>query len=140
MTETTNIKKFPRKGDQLPQNCANTEGYWLNEVLFTNAKMKSVTDLVNGGNRNRRWGFALSMTAIPQFDQVPPDAGPTLLPKTPTRFFAADTVEDLRARVMYEVNKVIDMMKLSVDDPDAYMQMHKDAMAAVQESDDNDMS
>lgn len=140
MTDSTNLKKFPRKGDELPENCNNTEGYWLNEVLFSNARMKKVTDFVSGTERNRRWGFALSMTAIPQFDQVPPDTGPTLLPKTPTRFFTADTVEDLRNRIMYEVNKVIDMMKLSVDDPAAYDRLHRESLGMAQESQEDDMS
>lgn len=133
---TDNIKKFPGKKElwveKLPENCKNTECYGMHEILITTGKMKTVTDFTTGEERNRRWGLAMQLTAIPEFDKVPVmDGFPNLLPKTEVRFFTADDVQELKARVMYEVTKTLDMMELSVKDPEEFMRRHRQNMAAI---------
>lgn len=127
-----NIREFPKKskktGENLPEQIKHTESYLMQNILYTDQPMKEVDDLINGTKRNRRWGLVLSFAAIPAYDQVPVNQGPTLLPTTPTRFFTADSIEELEARVTYEIKKALRMAKLAVEDPDAF---HEETMAAA---------
>lgn len=143
MTTNNNIKKFPRKTETLPENCANTESYLMQEILYSDAQTKTVPDLITGSQRNRRWGIILSMAVVPGFDAVTPNAGPTLLPRTQSRFFTADTVEDLKARVNYEIDKAISLARKSIEDPDGFAKDAREAVEAMmaQTSDEeNDMN
>lgn len=121
MTNNSNIVKFPnKKKEQLPDNCSNTEMYMMHEILYGDDKMKAVPDLITGQDRNRRWGLVMSFTVVPKFDDIPPNQGPTLLPKVPYRFITADSLEDLKARAHYELSKALDMAKLAVDNPEEF--------------------
>jgi len=134
----TNIKNFPRKNaiptEQLPENCQNTEAYIMQEVLYSDAKTKTVTDFVSGEERNRRWGMVVSLAVIPQFDQVAPNQGPVLLPRTPSRFFTADNLEDLKARIVYEIDKAISMAKLAVENPEEFIRKQTEGIRAQLEA------
>jgi hypothetical protein len=134
----TNIKNFPRKNaiptEQLPENCQNTEAYIMQEVLYSDAKTKTVTDFVSGEDRNRRWGMVVSLAVIPQFDQVAPNQGPVLLPRTPSRFFTADNLEDLKARIVYEIDKAISMAKLAVENPEEFIRKQTEGIRAQLEA------
>lgn len=134
----TNIKNFPRKNaiptEQLPENCQNTEAYIMQEVLYSDAKTKTVTDFVSGEDRNRRWGMVVSLAVIPQFDQVAPNQGPVLLPRTPSRFFTADNLEDLKARIVYEIDKAISMAKLAVENPEEFVRKQTEGIRAQLEA------
>lgn len=134
----TNIKNFPRKNaiptEQLPENCQNTEAYIMQEVLYSDAKTKTVTDFVSGEERNRRWGMVVSLAVIPQFDQVAPNQGPVLLPRTPSRFFTADNLEDLKARIVYEIDKAISMAKLAVENPEEFVRKQTEGIRAQLEA------
>jgi len=128
----TNIKQFPKKNaiptEQLPENCQNTESYAMQEILYSDSRTKTVTDFVTGEDRNRRWGMVMSLAVIPQFDQVSPNQGPILLPRTPNRFFTADNLEDLKARIVYEIDKAIAMAKLAVENPEEFMRQQTQAL------------
>ena len=134
----TNIKQFPKKNaiptEQLPENCQNTEAYIMQEVLYSDAKTKTVTDFVTGEDRNRRWGMVVSLAVIPQFDQVAPNQGPVLLPRTPSRFFTADNLEDLKARIVYEIDKAISMAKLAVENPEEFIRKQTEGIRAQLEA------
>lgn len=120
----TNIKQFPKK-DSLPDNCKNTEIYLMHEVLYNEDRTKTVTDFETGDQRNRRWGAVLSFSIFPKFDEVSPNGGPLLLPKMPSRFVAGDSIEEVKARMVYELNKAFDMAELSVKDPAAFLEKAK---------------
>jgi hypothetical protein len=121
----TNIKQFPGKKTQ--EN-TKTESYIMQEVLYNDQSTKSVPDLEGGPDRNRRWGIVLSLTVVPQFDKVPLNQGPLLLPKTPSRFIAADSLEDLRERVNTEIDSAMSMAELAVNDPDEYIRLQTEAI------------
>lgn len=137
MTEN-NVKQFPLKEkSSLPENLKNTEGYFLNEI-FCGPELKTVTDFTTGGQRNRRWGITVSFAMVPGLDQIPSGTGPTLLPKSPSRFFTADNLPDLKSRVLHELDKVLEMARLAVEEPDKFeAQMKK--LAASQSTDEDDM-
>jgi len=134
----SNIKKFPKKGETLPANCTETESYLMQEILYNDSKTKTVTDFTTGDQRNRRWGLVLSMAVVPGFDQVTPNQGPTLLPRTPARFFTADSVEELRARVLYEIDRAIDMAKLSIENPEEFTKKTMEAVQAMSSQTESD--
>lgn len=124
----TNIKQFPGKksGEDLPEEVTNTEAYLMNEVLYCATPTKTVPDLESGNQRNRRWGASVALAVIPEFNQVPPNEAPTLLPKSPSRFFAADSLEELKARIIYELEKAIEMARMSVEEPEEFIKMQQE--------------
>ncbi|MEK9983586.1 MAG: hypothetical protein VW879_02490 [Opitutae bacterium] len=130
----TNIKQFPGKksGEELPEEASNTEAYLLNEVLYCVTPTKTVPDLETGNQRNRRWGASVALAVIPEFSQVPPNEAPTLLPKSPSRFFAADSLEELKARIIYELEKAIEMARMSVESPEEFMKLQQELMLKEQ--------
>lgn len=136
--------KFPRNKEVLPENCANTEAYIMHEVLYGDSKTKTVPDLITGQDRNRRWGLVMSFTVVPKFEDVPPNQGPTLLPKVPYRFITADSLDELKARANFEIDKALKMAEMSVNDPEGFMKVQTERMKAdMEESRDsleNDMS
>jgi hypothetical protein len=135
MTEN-NIKEFPKKlktqAEVLPENLRNTESYLLNEVLYTPQKMKSATDFTTGNQRNRRWGIVVSFATVPGLDQIPLNSGPTLLPKSPTRFFTADSLGELKARVVHELENVLEMARLAVEEPEKFEQITRDLLGQIE--------
>ncbi len=136
MTEN-NIKQFPLKDkNSLPENLKNTEGYFLNEI-YCGPELKTVTDFMSGNQRNRRWGITVSFAMVPGLDQIPSGNGPTLLPKSPSRFFTADNLVDLKSRVLHELDKVIEMGRLAIEEPEKFEQ-HMRSLAA-KHTDEDDM-
>lgn len=121
----TNIKQFPKQNvdTSLPVEAQHTEAYIMNEVLYSPTSLKSVPDIENGGQRNRRWGISIALAIVPQLDQMAPNSGPTILPKSPSRFFAADSLEELKARVVHELDRAMELAKMSVEDPEKFMKM-----------------
>jgi hypothetical protein len=126
----TNLKKFPgKKADEMPKELEHTEAYIMSEVLFCSSPTKTVPDLESGQSaRNRRWGCSVMLAVIPELDKVPPNEAPLLLPKSPSKFFAADSLEDLRARVIFELDKSIEMAKMSVEDPEQFIKLQQEMM------------
>jgi hypothetical protein len=136
MTEN-NIKQFPLKDkNSLPENLKNTEGYFLNEI-YCGPELKTVTDFMSGGQRNRRWGITVSFAMVPGLDQIPSGTGPTLLPKSPSRFFTADTLPELKSRVLHELEKVIEMGRIAVEEPDKFEQYMRSLSSKEQSSEDD---
>ena len=131
----TNIKQFPgKKVDAgLPEEIQDTEAYIMNEVLYCNSPTKTVVDFETGDQRNRRWAMTVALAVIPQFDQVTPNQLPTLLPKSPTRFFTADSLEKLKARVVHELDRAMELAELSVSDPEEFMKFQQAQMAQARE-------
>jgi len=129
----TNIKKFPGKQEvdtSLPEEIQNTEAYIMNEVLYSATPTKTVTDFETGDQRNRRWAVSMSLAVIPQFDETPPNQAPTLLPKSPTRFFTADTLKELKDRVVFELDRAMELADMSVNDPEKFMEFQQEQMNA----------
>lgn len=141
----TNIKQFPgKKVDmELPEEIRETEAYIMNEVLYSDTQTKTVTDFETGDQRNRRWGMTMSLAIIPGFDQSPPNQAPTLLPKSPARFFTADSLKDLKARVVHELDRAMELADMSINDPEKFMEFQKAQMEqarAPSRDPDDDMS
>lgn len=136
----TNIKQFPgmKVNASLPKEIENTEAYTMNEILYCDSLTKTVTNFETGDQRNRRWAMTMGLAIIPQFDLQPPNQAPTLLPKSPTRFFTADTLEELKARVVHEIDRAMEMADMSVNNPEKFMEFQKSQMGAMPTRDPED--
>lgn len=119
MTDTKNVLKFPKK-EVLPPDCQNTDAVWLVDISYSNQQMKTVTDFTTGDKRYYRWASSMSLAVLPRFDEMPVNIGPTLIPKVPSMLFTADTIPELRARMIYEIDKALGMMEMAVNDPEEY--------------------
>lgn len=118
---TDNIKQFPKASKPaLPEAIQHTDSYQLVKILYTDEPMTEVTDFMTGNKRNRRWGMTISFAVVPEYDKVPVNEAPTLLPDTPVRFITADSLDELKARAMYEIDKALTMAKLAVDNPEEF--------------------
>tara|TARA_R110002074_G_scaffold402324_1_gene607010 strand:+ start:47091 stop:47519 length:429 start_codon:yes stop_codon:yes gene_type:complete len=130
----TNIKQFPgtKVDTGLPKEIENTEAYIMNEVLYCDSPTKTVTDFESGEQRNRRWAMTMALAVIPSFNEVTPNQAPTLLPKSPARFFTADSLKELKARVVHELDRAFELADMSVNDPEKFMEFQKSQMAQAQ--------
>lgn len=138
----TNIKQFPRKS-QVDDLESKSELYDIHDIYCALGKMKHVTDFTTGGKRNRRWGMVLSFAVVPKYDETPATDFPTLLPKAPAKFLAADSIEDLRARAHAELDMAFTLAEMSVNDPDGLKKLLEehsgtDGLAPVEP--ENDMN
>lgn len=99
----------------------STTGYPMLTVLTTQESLETVPDIMSGRKRNKRWGAVFSLAVIPGLEENNP--GPVSLPLTPTHFFDSDNIDDLKARLLHEVDKAVAIARLSKEDPDAFMHL-----------------
>lgn len=92
-----------------------TKTYQIIPVSYVPVDLEEENDLETGGTRRRRWGAQLVVGVIPHLNQ---SGGNLTLPQIPAMFVDGDTLDDLRNRIMYEVDKAIEIARLSVDNPD----------------------
>lgn len=89
----------------------NTETYHMVQVLHTPQELDTVPNIETGGTpRNKRWGAVCNIAVIPGLDRVP--TGNLTIPSSPCVLVYADSVEDLRDRINYEVSKSIRMAEI----------------------------
>lgn len=81
--------------------------YQLVTVLHCPQELDRVPDLATGGERNKKWGAAMNLALVPGLDKN--EKGSVTMPTSPAVFFDADTLDDLRARLYYEVDKAIEV-------------------------------
>jgi hypothetical protein len=84
------------------------------EIMFGDTPTKTVPDLMTGTDRLRKWGLVLSFSIIPEYHKNGPTNGPLIYPKLPYRLVLGDSLEELKARVHYELEKAIHLGGLSV--------------------------
>ena len=96
----------------------NAEVYSAIQLLAVPNKLNTKPDFETGGERNPRWGMVMSFTLLPDLDKAP--VGPLNLPSAPSQFITADTLEDIRERVIFELDRAIKLSKIAEEDPDGY--------------------
>lgn len=106
-----------------------TDRYVVSQVLYTHTPLKTTPDIMNGGQRNKRWGAIAAFGVIPGLDNSP--EGPAVLPIPPTQFFASDDLEDLRTQVVAELDKAISLAKLAVEDPAEFERQQRELSMQV---------
>lgn len=150
MSDETNIHQFPGTSEsngiskdniflqKIPDDLKDsTEMYELLTVQTSREGLKKVPDMLNGGFRNHRWGAAFAFTITPSLDQNDPGE-PAVLPVIPNRYFSADSLEDLKKRVVFEIDKMIEAAQLAASDPQKFEkyldEYHSYQMQGMQEA------
>lgn len=120
-------KKFSEAlQEQPPASCKSVSSYDTVEVITIPRGVKSLPDIATGGKRNPRWGISLSFAVMPELDAIP--HGPLMLPQSPSQFFTADNLDELKERIIFEIEKGIKVAKLASENPEAYQQFELLAM------------
>ena len=79
------------------------------DVLVCPVKLDKVPDIASGGQRNRRHGIILSLSAIPNLHEQPE---PIMVNgNMQTILVDSDSYEDLRTRCIEEIDGIIEQMK-----------------------------
>lgn len=114
----------------------NTEVYTAVQLLTVPSKMKGKNDFATGGLRNPHWGMVMSFSLIPELSKAP--VGPMMLPTAPSQFIVSDSLEAIRERVIYEVDKAIRLSQIAEKDPKGYEQYERSLMQRIVPSQDED--
>jgi hypothetical protein len=90
-----------------------TEAYPIAEVSVVRKPLKKVSDLRNGGMRNRRYGIVLALGALPRLEDAEEPLILTMdLPKV---VIDGDTIEDLKKRVHAEIDAMFSLYQDTID-------------------------
>ena len=132
-SQTKEVAEFGERFSKLmeqdpPDSCKTVGAYETIEVITVPRGVQPVPDIATAGKRNPRWGVVLSFSVLPDLDQV--QLGTIMLPHSPSQFFAADDIDQLKERIFFEIEKGIGLAKLSAENPQAY-QMYE--MSVMQE-------
>ncbi|RMG36428.1 MAG: hypothetical protein D6732_08240 [Methanobacteriota archaeon] len=96
---------------KLPEKIQGTNIYRvLEDVVAVASNLTKVPDLMTGGDRARRFGACMGINIIPELDKNMAD-GPVLVSSPPLAFFDADSLEELRDRLVYEIDNLIELAK-----------------------------
>lgn len=116
------IRKNPPKG---------TDAYTAVQLMCVPTALKTKVDFMKGTNRNPRWGMVFSFSIVPQLDSNP--VGPMMLPSAQSQFITADSIEEIRERILFEIDKSIALAKIAEENPDGYEQYEKSLMKMARE-------
>lgn len=95
-----------------------TEVYQTMQVYSVPKKIKTKTDFTSATERNPHWGVMLSFSLIPGLSQAP--VGPLMLPSSPGQFITGDTLKEIRERIIFELDKAIQIAELAEKNPEEY--------------------
>lgn len=110
MNSEENNKSFERP--PMPEAAQGTGTYFIRTNFgFLDQELDLVDDILEGGKRPRRFGAWLGMHIVPGLDKAADLRGPVLLPQPPNLFIDADSLDQLRARLYYEIDTMIQTAK-----------------------------
>lgn len=136
---TDAIIKFPKPARDLPDSKPavneletifaqkppnnGTDTYQTMQVHSVTTKLKSKHDFANARERNPHLGAMLSFSIIPGLGEAP--LGPLMLPTSPGQLITGDTLKDIRERIIFEIDKAIQIAELAERDPEKYEALEK---------------
>lgn len=86
----------------------------IDAKLCATDKFVKVPDLLTGNRRKRRYAMVISLSGIPNFSEQPE---PIIMPpQIQTVLIDSDTFEDLRERVVAEVDAMIEEIKTAINE------------------------
>lgn len=95
-----------------------TDNYSAAQLLCVPVALKAKHDFETGSKRNPRWGMVFSFSIVPELHKNP--IGPMMLPATPSQFITSDSLEKIKERVIFELDRAIGLANLAEKDPEAY--------------------
>lgn len=132
------ILQMPTKASQknnpffsaIPPEAQNTDAYPMTNVTYTHRALSTAPDLETGGERNRHWGAVLSIGILPGLSEIKP--GPAMLPVMPSILIDSDSLEALRERIIFEIDRSITIAKLQSEDPVEYQRCEQEYLAHLE--------
>lgn len=107
-----------------PADAAGTDAYMMTTVNYSHTPLKTVPDIKNASTRNKKWGAVFSVGILSELDKHP--TGPAAVPNMPSQFFDADDLRALRARLVFEIDKAIQLTELQMNDPAKFEQYEEE--------------
>jgi len=101
-----------------PAEAEGTDGYMMSTINYSHVPLKTVPDIASATVRNKRFGAMFNIGVLTELDKQP--SGPAALPVVPSQFFDADSLPALRARLIHEIDKAIELAKIQMEDPEQY--------------------
>jgi len=101
---------------QLPENVKATEAHMIiNNMGLVASRLEQIAD-GDGGFRTKHFGAWLGVNIIPHLDkQVAGPEAPLVLPEPPCVLIAGDTLDELGARLKFEIDVMVDTAKDVID-------------------------
>lgn len=102
---------------EIPEELKNTDIHVIQPNLgLVGTPLKMVPDLETGGERSRKFGVWLSMNVLPFLNKqiLHPDQ-PLILPEPPPVLIVADTIPELKSRIIFEVDLMLDTAQAIID-------------------------
>ena len=127
------VQEFKTKFDTIvsqetPESCSKVQIADTLEVVTVPKGLRPMHDFATGGKRNPKWGVTLSFSIMPELNKAP--VGPIMVPRSQTQFFSADSLEEIKERIIFEVDKSVQLAQLAASDPEGYQAYE---IAAMQE-------
>jgi|3_EtaG_2_1085321.scaffolds.fasta_scaffold23734_4 hypothetical protein len=112
----------------IPKHLEGTAAIMTEEGMSVLSQaVPSVPDIATGGDRAPRLGCYISIQPVPYLDEQVQPGGPMFVPRPPiAQFIMADTYEQLLARVVFEVEHVIDVTKEQIAEMEALREENTD--------------
>lgn len=101
-----------------PKEAEGTDGYVMSVINYSHMPLKTVPDIENATVRNKRWGAVFTVGVLGELDKQP--TGPAALPVMPSQFFDADSLPALRSRLIFELDKALELAKMQIENPEQY--------------------
>lgn len=98
---------------EIPDNLQDTEAHIIMPNMgYIPSQLSRIPDLIKGGKRVKKFGAWFGMNILPQLDEqvTSPDA-PLILPEPPPVLLVADSLKELRDRLVFEIDVLIDTAK-----------------------------
>lgn len=115
-----------------PKEAQGTDAYPMVMLNYTQAPLTTVPDIANGSERNKKWGAVFSIGILPGLDGTKP--GPALIPVMPAHLIDSESLDALRARIIYEIDKAIELARLQMEDPLEYQKCESEFLAHLEKS------
>ena len=108
------FQKFQEIRQNVPEAAKDTGRYPAAQVQVVPAEIKQVPDLATGGMRNRHWVAVLSLLVSDHFERTGPNP---VFPMSQAEVFDAETKEELRARLIHEIDAALEIAEQLPDEP-----------------------
>jgi hypothetical protein len=113
---------------EAPESCKKVQISDTLEVITVPKGLRPVHDFETAGKRNPKWGVTLSFSIMPELNKAP--VGPIMVPHSQTQFFAGDNLDEIKDRIIFEIEKSVKLAELASSDPEGYQAYE---IAAMQE-------
>mgnify|MGYP003653861715 FL=1 len=120
----------------LPEDLKDTEAHMImSNMGLIATQLERIPDMLSGGNRTRHFGAWLSLNVLPNLDEQLKDPNaPLLLPEPPPVLLVADSLDQLRERLVFEIDIMINTTQ---DYMDGKIELNADGIPIRTDGDTN---